>query len=100
MARGPGMHRISFFIAKLLLAYVGAGAALVMYVRRSNLGAHAHIPFSGFPGFLVWSPLAPALILSEYAEHRTNGLICLLVFGAVFGVLAWLLFRRPAHPAK
>lgn len=89
---------MSLIVARLLLAYVVAGAALVMYLRRS-LEAHAHVPFSGFPEFLIWSPLAPALILSEFSAHRIQGVISLLVFGAVFGLAGWLLLRRWRQPA-
>jgi len=88
------MRSAGMVIAKLLLAYVIAGATLVMYVRRTNFGGHADVPFSGFPEFLIWSPLAPAIILSEYSEHRMEGVISLLVFGVAFAVVALLALRR------
>lgn len=88
------MNRRTIAIAaRLLVAYLVAGAVLVVYLRRANFGAHAHVPFSGFPEFLVWSPLAPAFIVSEFAEHRGDGLMCLMVFGAAFALLSWLLLR-------
>jgi len=88
------MRRISLFTGKLLLAYVVAGAVLVMYVRRANLGGHADVPFSGFPEFLIWSPFAPALIVSEFSEHRLDGVFSMIVFGGAFSLVGWLLLRR------
>ena len=88
------MRRVALAAFKLVLAYIGAGAILVMYVMRSNFVGHADIPFSGFPEFLVWSPIAPALIASEMSEHQGNGLLSLLVFSSAFAVIAWLLLRR------
>lgn len=87
------MRGVALALVKLLLAYVVAGAISVMYVMRSNFGGHADIPFSGFPEFLVWSPLAPALIASEMSEHQVHGTISLLVFGAAFALVAWFLLR-------
>lgn len=87
------MRRVVLVLVKLLLAYMVAGASLVMYVMRSNFGGHADTPFSGFPEFLVWSPLAPALIASEMSEHQVHGIISLMVFGATFAFVAWLLLR-------
>jgi hypothetical protein len=87
------MPRVALVAAKLLFAYVVAGAILVMYVMRASFSGHAHIPFSGFPEFLVWSPIAPALIYSKFSEHRVNGAISLLVFSVAFISIAWLLLR-------
>lgn len=87
------MRKVVPVLAKLLLAYMVSGAILVMYVRRSNFGGHADVPLSGFPEFLVWSPLAPALIASEMSEHRIDGTISLMVFCATFAFVAWLLLR-------
>ena len=96
----PGMRRISLLIGKLFLAYVVAGAVLVMYVRRSDLGGHADVPFSGFPELLIWSPFAPALIVSEFAEHRIDGVVSLIVFAVVFSLVGWLLLRRRGRPTQ
>lgn len=81
-------------IVKLLLAYLVAGAVAVTYLMRAQLGGNAHIPFSGFPEFLVWSPLAPALIVNEISEHSGQGAISLLVFCTAFIFIAWLLLRQ------
>ena len=68
------MRRVALAVFKLVLAYIGAGAILLMYIMRSNFVGHADIPFSGFPEFLVWSPIAPVLIASEISKHQGNGL--------------------------
>jgi hypothetical protein len=88
------MRRIAQVIAKLVVAYVFAGAIVVMYARRSNFSGHADVPFSGFPEFLIWSPLAPALIHSDFTENRLDGLTGLLVFGTALALAAWFLFRQ------
>ena len=88
------MRKYTLVIVKLLAAYLAAGAIAAMYLMRDRLDGNAHIPFSGFPEFLVWSPLAPALIVNEMSEHPGQGAISLLVLCTVFFVVAWLLLRR------
>ena len=93
------MHKYASIILKLLFAYFVAGAIVVTYIMRARLDGNAHIPFSGFPEFLVWSPLAPALIVNEMSEHPGQGAISLLVFCTAFLVIAWLLLRRKQSKA-
>ena len=88
------MHKYALIIVKLLAAYLVAGAIVVTFIMRARFEGNAHIPFSGFPEFLVWSPLAPALIVNEMSEHPGQGAISLLVLCTVFFVVAWLLLRR------
>ena len=78
------MRKYTLVIVKLLAAYLAAGAIAAMYLMRDRLDGNAHIPFCGFPEFLVWSPLAPALIVNEMSEHPGQGAISLLVFCTVF----------------
>jgi hypothetical protein len=87
------MRRFATIAGKLLLAYLCSGAILVTYIMWPNFEGHAHAPFSSFPAFLVWSPVAPALIVSEYTEHQADGITSLLVFSVSFGLVAWLLLR-------
>lgn len=93
------MRKYMLVIIKLLLAYLVAGAVAVTYVMHARLDGNAHIPFSGFPDFLVWSPLAPALIVNEMSEHPGQGAISLLVFCIVLFTIAWLLLRRKQSAA-
>ena len=93
------MHKYALIIVKLLAAYLVAGAIVVTFIMRSRLDGNAHIPFSGFPEFLIWSPLAPALIVSEMSEHPGQGAISLLVLCTAFFVIAWLLLRRKRSAA-
>jgi hypothetical protein len=88
------MRKLVATSAKLLIAYLLAGAILVMYLRWPNFEGHANVPFSGFPAVLIWSPIAPALIASEYSERRVDGVISFLVFGVSFCLIAWLFLRR------
>ena len=93
------MRKYTLVIVKLLAAYLAAGAIAVAYIMRTRLDGNVHIPFSGFPEFLIWSPLAPALIVSEMSEHPGQGAISLLVFCTVFFAIAWLLLRRKQSTA-
>ena len=93
------MRKYMPVIVKLLLAYLIAGAIAVTYIMRTRLDGNAHIPFSGFPELLVWSPLAPALIVNEMSEHPGQGAISLFVFCTVFFAIAWLLLRRKQSAA-
>ena len=86
-------------IVKLLASYLVAGAIVVTFIMRARFDGNAHIPFSGFPEFLVWSPLAPALIVNEMSEHPGQGAISLLVFCTVFFAIAWLFLRRKQSAA-
>ena len=88
------MHKYALIIVKLLAAYLVAGAIVVTFIMRARFEGNAHIPFSGFPEFLIWSPLAPALIVNEMSEHPGQGAVSLLVLCTVFFVVAWLLLRR------
>ena len=93
------MHKYALIIVKLLAAYLVAGAIVVTFIMRARFEGNAHIPFSGFPEFLIWSPLAPALIVSEMSVHPGQGAISLLVLCTVFFVVAWLLLRRKQSTA-
>ena len=93
------MHKYALIIVKLLAAYLVAGAIVVTFIMRARFDGNAHIPFSGFPEFLVWSPLAPALIVNEMSEHPGQGVISLIVFCAVLFTIAWLLLRRKQSAA-
>ena len=94
------MHKYMLIIVKLLLAYLVAGAIAMMFVMRARLDGNAHIPFSGFPEFLVWSPLAPALIVNEMSEHPGQGAISLFVFCTAFIFIARLLLRQKKSGAS
>ena len=93
------MHKYALIIVKLLAAYLVAGAIVVTFIMRARFEGNAHIPFSGFPEFLVWSPLAPALIVNEMSEHPGQGAISLIVFCTVFFTIAWFLLRRKQSAA-
>ena len=93
------MRKYTLVIVKLLASYLVAGAIVVTFIMRARFDGNAHIPFSGFPEFLVWSPLAPALIVNEMSEHLGQGVISLIVFCTVFFAIAWLLLWRKQSAA-
>lgn len=90
------MHTRFRSAVRLLLSYLLASAALAVIARWPNLEGHAHVPFSGFPEFLVWSPVVPLLVLGDLPQRPISGLLGLSVFLVVFVTSAYLLLRtRP-----
>ncbi|WP_338848868.1 hypothetical protein V8J88_07995 [Massilia sp. W12] len=87
---GPGKAGV---VARLLLAYLLAGAVLMLYLQWPHLNGHAHLPFSTFPSNLLWAALAPLMIASEFSARLQDGVISLLLFGAAFAGFARVLLR-------
>jgi hypothetical protein len=85
------MKRYVLAMLKGLLCYCIAGAALLMYHSWSNWDGHAHVPFSGFPEFLIFSPIAP-YFLGSGSENWLNEF---LVFFVTLAVLLLLVFGLP-----
>ena len=77
-------------IALISVSYIVTTAVALTLYRWPNFEGHAHIPFSGFPEFLVWSPLAPALFVLDFPNSATAA----AVFAILFGAALWLIFRR------
>lgn len=59
------MLRYVIATGKFALCYLLSGAASVMYLMWPHDESHPHAPFCGFPGFLVWSPMAPYLLVEQ-----------------------------------
>jgi hypothetical protein len=78
---------------KLFFCYLVAGAAYIFYLQWPHLEGHAHIPFSGFPAFLVMAPLAPYLMVADLMELRGNPILGPLVFVLSFGAAFLVLFK-------
>lgn len=79
---------------KVALSYLLAGAAYLLYLQWPHYAGHAHVPFSGFPEFLVWSPIAPYFLLEELLERSSKSPMGLLVFASTLAGALWLFFRR------
>lgn len=79
---------------KVVLSYLLAGMAYLLYFKWPHYTGHAHVPFSGFPEFLLWSPIAPYFLLEELLAGSSKSLIGLLVFTTVFVCALWLFLRR------
>ena len=89
---------VAAIVGKLVLCYLAAGAAFVLFTSWPDYAGHPHVPFSGFPGMLAFSPMAPYLMLLEFEERGASGAIAgVLVFVAMFAAVAWLSFRRSAR---
>ncbi len=79
---------------KILACYCIAGAILVLYLRWPHYEGHPHVPLSGFPEFLLLSPLAPMLLVSvPTIEGNEKFLSSVVLFILVFLSLLFLVFR-------
>jgi hypothetical protein len=80
---------------KIALSYVLAGASYILYLKWPHYTGNSHIPFSGFPEFLLWSPIAPYSLFKELLTGSNRSFIGLLVFITAFvGMLCILFYRR------
>jgi hypothetical protein len=80
---------LKFSVCNLL-----AGAAFLLYEKWPYEQGNSHVPFSSFPEFLVWSPMAPVILFDRIIEKPIAGLFGFTIFSAVFIIGVWLLFRR------
>jgi hypothetical protein len=55
-------------LARALLCYLLGGAALTIALSWNDLSGHPHVPFSGFPAVLVWSPVAPVMLVAGVGD--------------------------------
>lgn len=85
--------------SKIAISYLLAGAAYLLYFKWPNYGGNPHVPFSGFPEFLLWSPVAPYLLFEELLEGSGASLVGFLVF-VVSLTAALVLFFRLRIPAR
>jgi hypothetical protein len=83
-------------LGKLALCYVGAGAIYVLATFPWE--GHAHIPGTGFPGMLMWSPLAPVFLASDLSTGG-RALVNVAIFVMSLVVFVWLSFRRAQRAA-
>lgn len=88
------MPKIAIIALKLTACYLVAGAAYLLYVSWPHYGGHPHIPFSGFPAFLVFSPVAPFMLFEEVAIDPWRAWPGALVFGTVLVASLWIVFRK------
>lgn len=82
---------------KIAVCYLLAGVAYLLYFGWPHYKGHAHVPFSAFPEFLVWSPVAPYILFQELLEKPNNALPGLFVFGVVFAGTLWFFFWKKSH---
>jgi hypothetical protein len=94
------MNRLLRIGIAVLVSYLLAGAAVILFDRWPHYGGHAHVPFSGFPGFLVWSPVAPYFVICDLLTQPPKGLGGSILFIVVFGALLWSTLRIAKRPAK
>jgi hypothetical protein len=83
---------------KIIACYLLAGVGYLLYFGWPDYEGHAHVPFSDFPAFLLWSPVAPAIILGEFMTKSWGAFPGALVFIAALAASLWFTFRkRPAR---
>ena len=79
-------------VKRMGICYLIAGAASLLFRLWPEWEGHAHIPFSGFPEVLIWTPIAPLLLLADLvqspAEHGRNALVFLAVLGLAWRILS------------
>ncbi len=78
---------------KLLSCYLLSGAAYLFFIKWPHLEGHSHVPFSGFPEFLVLAPIAPYFMMSDLIEAPRNSMPGVLVFMLAFTLAFWVLFK-------
>lgn len=82
---------------QVVLPYSLAGVAYLLYCKWPHYVGHAHVPFSGFPEFLVWSPVASYFLLEDLLAGSSGSVMGLLVFGsALVGALCLFYRHRSA----
>jgi hypothetical protein len=92
-----GLLRTGF---AMLISYLVAGAAVILYDRWPHYEGHAHVPFSGFPEFLVWSPVAPYFVICDLFTQPPKGLGGSVLFVVVFGAVLWPAVRVARRGTK
>lgn len=88
------MSKIAIIALKLTACYLVAGAAYLLYVSWPHYEGHPHIPFSDFPAFLVFSPVAPLMLFEEVAIDPRRAWPGALVLGTVLVGGLWIIFRK------
>ncbi|WP_090445441.1 hypothetical protein [Duganella sp. CF458] len=81
-------------LAKIVASYLFAGAAYLLYFKWPHYDGHAHVPFSGFPEFLVFAPFSPFFLLEDFHDRSANALSGALVYGASLVCSLWFFFKR------
>lgn len=79
---------------KLFACYLLACVAYLLYLEWPDSAGHAHLPFSDFPGFLLWSPFAPAIFFGELTTNSWRALPGAFVFVFVLAASLWFTFRK------
>jgi hypothetical protein len=78
---------------KLLSCYLLSAAAYLLFIKWPYMEGHSHIPFSGFPEFLIWAPIAPYFMISDIIKAPSNSIPGVLVFTITFALIFWVLFK-------
>lgn len=94
------MNRYGSGALTLITAYLIASAAYLCFIRWPDWEGHAHVPFSNFPGFLVWAPVAPYFMLTDWLATPGQSLPGILVFAGTFAVVCLALLMRRKHTAR
>jgi hypothetical protein len=79
---------------KIVACYLIASIAYLLYSSWPHYEGHAHVPFSAFPEFLIWSPIAPYFLFQEFLASPSTAFFGLLVFCLAFSGTLWLFLRR------
>jgi hypothetical protein len=65
----------------------------MVYLQWPDFEGNAHVPFSSFPGFLVWAPLSPYFALTDLKIDSGEPIGALATFLSVF-IATFFVLRR------
>ena len=78
------MARWEHVFWRAVFCYLVASITCLLYILWPNFDGHPHVPFSSFPDFLVWAPIAPYIAFKLLEGSTTEALVSIIVFGLVF----------------
>lgn len=77
------MRRIWVRFLKVLVVYLLAGMVFLVFSRWPNLSGNGHVPFSGFPEFLIFAPIVPILVFDEAKSGAMGSLVAAVLYFAI-----------------
>ena len=93
-------ERIIRFVLRIVACYLAAGLVMTV-VLCFDMEWHPHVPFSGFPGWLIWTPVTPVVLPLELADPYVREVparaVVALVLGPITFVVAWFGLRWRAR---
>ncbi len=78
---------------QVVVAYLGA-SVIETIVFSEGMGGHADVPFTQFPGYLLWTPLVPGVVLIDmFEQYSSLHLVSTGIFVVCF-IASWVAYGR------